>query len=67
VIKKKTKNKLHISVKYKKDVHVQTQLGKGPNGRCSKDLMLKSKPKPLGGKGAKEEIEEPKEPFGGRT
>jgi hypothetical protein len=23
----------------------------GPNGRCSKDLMPKSKPKPLGGKG----------------
>ncbi len=42
-------------------------VGEGPNGKHSKDLMLKSKPKPLGGKGGKEEIKEPKEPFGGRT
>ncbi len=37
-----------------------------PNGRHSKDLMPKSKPKPLGGKGTKGEIEEPGDPYGGR-
>ncbi len=34
----------------------------GPNGSCSKDSTSKSKPKLLRGEGAKEEIEEPKEP-----
>jgi hypothetical protein len=29
--------------------------------------MSKSKPKPLGGEWAKEEIEKPRKPFGGRT
>ncbi len=38
-----------------------------PNGRHSKDLMPKSKPKPLGAKWAKREIEEVGDPHGGRT
>jgi len=38
-----------------------------PNGRHSKDLMPKSKPKPLGGKGAKGEIKELGDPHGRRT
>jgi hypothetical protein len=41
-------------------------LKKGPNGRHSKDLTLKPKPKPWG-RGAKEEIKESREPFGGKT
>jgi hypothetical protein len=64
---KENKKKLHILVKNKKDAHIQMWLGKGPNGRCSKDLMSKPKPKPLGGEWAKEEIEKPRKPFEGRT
>ncbi len=36
----------------------------GPNGRCSKDLTSQFKPKPLGGEGAKREIEKPKKLYG---
>ncbi len=38
-----------------------------PNGRHSKNIIKKSKPKPLGGKGAKGEIKEPRNPHGRRT
>jgi len=54
-------------VKNKRDAHIQMQFGKGPNGRRSKDLMSKSKPKPLRGESAKKEIEKTRKPFGGRT
>jgi hypothetical protein len=67
VIKRKEKNKRHIPVKNKRDAHIQMQFGKGPNGRHSKDLMSKSKPKPLRGESAKKEIEKNRKPFGGRT
>jgi hypothetical protein len=40
---------------------------KGPNGRCLKDLMPKSKCMLLGGKGAKEEIIKPRKSYRGRT
>jgi len=39
----------------------------GPNGRHSKDLIPKSKLRPLGGEGVKEEIEKLKKPSKGRT
>jgi hypothetical protein len=39
----------------------------GPNGRCLKDPKPKSKPRMLGGEGAKEEIKQPRKPYRGRT
>ncbi len=64
---RKAKNKLYLPPKNEWDVCVCTNtIRESPNGRHSKDLMPKSKPKPLGGKGAKGEIEEPRNPHGGK-